>query len=91
MKLDSRPQHGELTLAQRASDTPILLNLESGQYYVLNEVGGRVWELCDGTRSVEEVIAMLSQEYDAPTETLTADVLELLTDLVNENLLVDGE
>lgn len=91
MTLDSRLQRGDFALSQRASDTPILLNIDSGQYYVLNDVGGRIWELCDGIRSVAEIITILCQEYEAPAETVTADVLELVTELVNENLLVDSE
>jgi coenzyme PQQ biosynthesis protein PqqD len=89
--LNSRLQRGDFALSQRASDTPILLNIDSGQYYVLNDVGGRIWELCDGIRSVAEIITILCQEYEAPAETITTDVVELMTELVNENLLVASE
>jgi len=87
---DSRPRVREKILKERASGTTILFDVEEGQYYALDEVGARVWELCDGSRSVAEVITLLCQEYDAPVDTIEADVQELLGDLANEKLVVTG-
>ena len=75
-------------VTQQASQTLVLLDVEGGEYYSLNVVGARAWELCDGSRSVEEVIAIIRQEYDAPEEDITTDVMELLEDLTSESLLV---
>ena len=75
-------------VTQQASQTLVLLDVEGGEYYSLNPVGARAWELCDGSRTVEEVIAIICQEYDAPGEDIRKDVIELLEDLTSENLLV---
>lgn len=88
---ESHPRRREGVLKQRASGTVILLDLDEGQYFALNEVGGRVWELCDGTRSVSEVASLLSLEYEVSPETLLADLVELLTDLADEKLVVAGQ
>ena len=88
--LGSCLRQGERILTQQAAGTVVLLSLDTGEYYALNEVGSRVWELCDGTRRVSEVVALLCQEYAAPAETITADVLELLQDLAHEQLVVEG-
>ena len=40
----------------------------SGEYFTLDEVGGRVWELCDGTRSIDEIATIVTEEYDAPLD-----------------------
>jgi hypothetical protein len=89
LSLDSRLRRKDQILNQRASETQILLNLDGGRYYALDEVGHRVWELCDGTRSVSQIIGTVCEEYDAPLETIEADVLELLQDLMNEKLLFE--
>ena len=34
------------------------------QYFSLNEVGGRVWDLCDGSHSVATMAEVLCDEYD---------------------------
>jgi Coenzyme PQQ synthesis protein D (PqqD) len=84
------PKHREQILAQQAEDTLVLLNLDSGEYYALEEVGGRIWCLCDGTRSVSEIISTLCEEYDAPSDKVRADAMELIGDMFNESLLVEA-
>jgi coenzyme PQQ biosynthesis protein PqqD len=88
---ESYARRREQIIAQQAAGTVILLNLADGQYYSLNEVGGRVWELCDGTRSVAEVVSIISQEYEAAVAVIEADVLELLEELGNAQMVVDGD
>lgn len=85
--LDRHPGPAVNVLARQGVDTLILLNLDGGQYYTLDAVGGRVWELCDGTRSVSAILAALCAEYDAPPAAIEADVLELLADLAREHLI----
>ena len=74
-------------LAQSAQGQTVLLRLEDGGYYALDEVGAIIWDLCDGHRTVSEVVAALCAEFDAPEETVQADVLEFIADLRREHLL----
>ena len=90
MRLDSRPKPRERVIAQSAADTIVVLAPDSGEYYALSEVGARVWDLCDGTRTVAELVALLSEEYDAPRAAIESDVLELLTELAHEQLVCDA-
>mgnify|MGYP001019751219 CR=1 FL=1 len=87
IELDYRPRRDERVLQQEAAGTLVLLCLESGQYYSLDEIGGRIWALCDGGHTAAEIAARLVEEYEAPAETIQDDVLALLTDLANENLV----
>lgn len=92
MNLDSFPRRGESDiLAQTAADDLVLLNLKSGEYFALDEVGNRIWDLSDGTRSVTEIIAVICREYDAPPEVIEADTLELLKELADEGLVTEAK
>lgn len=84
---DHRPKRSQDVIAQQGSNAMLLLNMVDGSYYSLNEVGGRIWELCDGTRTVAELISTLAIEYDAPTQTLEVDILELLEGLRSKDLV----
>ena len=75
---------------QSAADETMLLDLDGGTYFTLNEVGARVWELCDGERSVAGIAAVLADEYDAPVELIERDVVELVTELEAERLIAAG-
>ncbi len=85
---NARPQPRERVVAQRAKDEVVLLDLDAGTYFSLDEVGGRVWELCDGARTVTEILAVVVAEYDAPADVIEADVNRLLEELEAEALLV---
>ncbi len=85
--LESLPARSDRILAQRSADSIILLNPQDGRYYTLDEVAARIWELCDGTRCVADVVALVHAEYDAPIDTIRGDVVELLQELVREQLL----
>jgi pyrroloquinoline quinone biosynthesis protein D len=87
ISLSSRPRRNERILQQEAAGTVVLLSLDEGQYYCLDEIGGRVWALCDGEHGVDKIAAALAEEYDAPPAIIQQDVLELLADLVKENLV----
>jgi hypothetical protein len=87
MQLGDRPLHGDQVIAHETSGTLVLMSIRNGQYYSLNELGNRIWQLCDGTRSVESIIEIISEEYDAPLERIRDDVLMLLSDLADESLV----
>jgi hypothetical protein len=66
----------------------VLLNPKTGEYYALESVGTRVWELCDGKRTISEIAAIVSQEFDAPPADVESDVLSLVKELMDEQLVV---
>jgi pyrroloquinoline quinone biosynthesis protein D len=90
MKIDSRPTRRSNVLTQETSDALVLLDPNGGAYFSLNEVGSRVWHLCDGTRTVADVVGVLADEFDAPSETIREDVLELLEELAAERLVSES-
>lgn len=64
----------------------ILLNLESGLYFGLNEVGTRAWELLQD-RDVAAACEAMAAEFDAPVDRIRADVLALVGQLVDKGLV----
>jgi hypothetical protein len=54
--------------------------------YTLSPVAARIWELLDGTRSVDAIAAELCGEYDVDGETAAADVAQTLADLASVSL-----
>jgi len=85
---ESCPKHGAQVIAQKASNDWLLLNMEDGNYFSLNDIGGRIWELCDGTRSVSQLAVALAAEYDASAEVLEKDIVELLEGLQHGKLII---
>jgi hypothetical protein len=90
MDAQSRPRRRDGVLAQTAGDTVLLLTGDTGEYFTLNDVGGRIWELADGTRTVTDIAAVIGAEYEAPLDVIEADTLEVLGELAGEGLVSDG-
>lgn len=88
VNLEARPYPRERLIVQWAKDDFLLLDVHAGTYFALDAVGGRIWELCDGQRTVAEIVAGILAEFDAPTHVVQADVLRLLGELHAEELLV---
>ncbi len=65
----------------------VLLNLDSGHYYILNDTGRRVWELLDGEHTVEEIVECIFEEYEVEREKASQDVFRLLEELEGELLI----
>lgn len=49
--------------------------------YVLNETAARIWNLLDGQRSVADIGGILEQEYSVESDTVQADVVEIVEQL----------
>ncbi len=61
---------------------PIKSNAAELDYiYTLNEVGARIWELIDGTRTVGDIRDIICSEYEVTPETAVADLDALLAEL----------
>jgi nucleoside-diphosphate-sugar epimerase len=85
--LASRLKHQERILTQAAAGTVVLLDLDGGNYYALDGTGGRAWELGNGQRTVSEIAETIGDEYDSSRENIEQDLIELFTELANENLV----
>jgi Coenzyme PQQ synthesis protein D (PqqD) len=76
-------------IVQEVEGESVLLDINNGEYFSLNEVGGRVWDLCDGARSVGDIAEAICVEYDVPLQTAEGDASELLAALVGAGLVVE--
>jgi hypothetical protein len=83
---DRRLKHTPEATFQEVAGEAILIHLNTGVYYSLNEVGTSYWNLLDGQRSIADCADLIAAEYAAPREVVLADLLELSADLVKEGL-----
>src|SRR5688500_2479161 len=78
----------ESVLKRTAGTETVLLDLDSEEFFGLDGVGARVFELLEGPRRLDDVVDALLTEYEVDRDTLTADVSDLVSELVTRNLLV---
>lgn len=61
---------------------PIANNIaDMHSVFTLNETGAFIWEQINGERSVEEIIDLLTAEYDIDNEKASSDVFAFIDDM----------
>ena len=65
----------------------VVLNIQSGIYYTLNEVATRAWALLQEHGEVGAAYQTLVKEYEAPDEQVRADLLILVDRLASLGLV----
>ncbi|HKR64164.1 MAG TPA: PqqD family protein [Thermoanaerobaculia bacterium] len=68
---------------RRFEDEGIVINQKTAEALVISEVGTRLLEIADGTRTLDECAALLTEEFDADRDTIAADVLQFANELVD--------
>lgn len=48
---------------------------------VVNDTAPALWELCDGTTTVEEMVSAIRQHWSVGTEAATEEIVRALTEL----------
>lgn len=87
LTLESQLQRSEDVLFQEVGGEAVLLDLASEQYFGLDAVGTRIWELLDGNSSLGQVHATLCAEYEASPERIRDDMLALARALADAGLV----
>ena len=65
----------------------VILNLKDGNYYGLNTVGAEVWRWLHEPKTVEELVGLMTAQYEVDTGTARQDVERLLRDLEARHLI----
>lgn len=60
----------------------VILDLERGQYYALDEVGARAWQCLSAGASVGEAADALLADYDAARATIVTDLIGLASEWI---------
>lgn len=77
---------GDVFLQKVVNET-VILAPETGNYFSLDEVGSRMIELFRQTGSIEQTVAALVREYDAPQADIKRDLLALLEDMAQQGVV----
>ena len=93
-KMDAVYAPSEDIVARSIEGELIIVPLVAGigdledELYTLNETGKAVWDRLDGKKSLEEVLAELSAEFEAPAREIEKDLIGLVDELVRRRILV---
>jgi len=66
----------------------VMVDLEGGEYFALDQVGARMWELLVVGESPARIAVILTAEYEANERDVLGDCIDLTEQLLKRGLLV---
>lgn len=86
--LQRKPSHHPRTASRVFSGEAVVITPAENKVRMLNPVGSRIWQLADGSRSVAEIVGLLTDEYEVEPARAERTTLELLETLAAKELIV---
>jgi hypothetical protein len=75
--------------AAYVGDSLLMMSTEMGQYFCLNGVGARIWDLLEQPIAPAALVERLVAEYEVPAELCAAQLTAFLNGLRERKLLTD--
>ncbi|HTI60182.1 PqqD family protein [Mucilaginibacter sp.] len=88
LNLPKKVKISDNVLFQQINNECVLLDMDSEQYFGLNDVGARIWQILSEDGDTEKALSQLLAEYETDEITLRSDMVNLLTELGNEKLII---
>lgn len=83
----SRPRRRADIVLQDVGGEAILIDPRTDEAHVLNGSAARLWQMCDGERSMDELAAEFGAIYDLTAADVLEDVREVVDELVRLKLV----
>lgn len=88
--MDELPQPHPQVVSRRLEGCWVLVHLDSGTIFELNETAGALWALLPEARSRDELVARLLERYDVPRAEVEDSVEATLRRLSQDNFVISG-
>ena len=72
---------------KKVADETVVLNIDSGFYYVLDEVASSIWQMTIDHRDTDHIVSKVTQKYDVSLAACQKDILNFLKNLEDRGLI----
>ena len=86
MNLNQKITFSDTVFAQEVDGEMVLLDMNSENYFGLDEVGTAIWQAMQECKSLEEVYQAMLKQYEVEPEILEKDLLEFAQKLSDSGL-----
>ena len=87
MDLDQKIIFSDTVFAQEVDGEMVLLDMESENYFGLDEVGTAIWQAMQEKETLQEVLEALLEQYEVEAEVLERDLSDFVTKLLESGLV----
>jgi ornithine carbamoyltransferase len=87
MNLNQKITFADTVFAQEVDGEMVLLDMESENYFGLDEVGTAIWQAMQEYETLQEVLNALLEQYDVEAEVLEKDLSDFVDKLLESGLV----
>lgn len=84
-------QRKEGIMDAKLNDETVMMDITTGKYYNLGEVGGSIWRILERPMTLSALVECLTAEYDVSPEQCEKDVVPFLKQLQESGLMKETE
>lgn len=81
------PVKSDKTASRLIDKEAVIILLDKQETVVLNEAGGRIWEIIDGQKNIDELAQAITTEFDVAYEKAVEDVAGFLEDMAQRGAI----
>lgn len=90
LNLDSRIVRNPDLIATEMDGETVMMSIERGEYFGLNRVGSRIWELLATPMTIQQLCEQLQQEFEIDAGRCRTEVLDFADDMLAQGLLQEA-
>lgn len=87
MQLETIVERNQEIDASDLDGEKVMMDMDRGNYFMLNPIGSRIWDLINKPISVRRLVSLLREEYDVSEDECLEGVKDFLHELHHSNLL----
>lgn len=72
---------------QKLNDEVLVVDPRTREVHLLNVTATRIWDLLETPHTADQILAVLTEEFEAPPEALRTDLTTLLAELSSKGLV----
>ena len=90
MKMSNYVRNAKLRL-KKIDDDHFLRNEDDDSIFLLNQTAFNIWELCDGSRSLNSIIDELSKKYGIQASQMSGNVHKIIDEFMDLGLIYNND
>jgi len=80
--------HSDDQVSCEVDGVAVLMSVENGEYYKLDDIGSRIWALSEKPMAFGSLCDALTAEFEVSAEQCEADVTKLMEKMLERKLVV---
>ncbi len=82
-----RYERNKKTISGKLHDELVMMDMDQGKYFSLNQTATVIWELLERPLTIEELCEKLTEEFEIDVEQCEADTKQYLEEMMKLGLI----